>query len=59
MRCVIINAFLISFILLTQTALAFDYPYQTAEPQKTGWPLSDEERTYVLRSSAMLRTPLS
>ena len=31
------------------TAAALDYPYQTAEPQKTGWPLTDEERAYVLK----------
>ncbi len=28
---------------------AVDYPYTTVEPQKTGWPLTDEERAYVLR----------
>ena len=49
MRCSNIHALLISVVLVTQTALAIDYPYQTAEPQKKGWPLSDEERTYVLR----------
>lgn len=49
MRSLTINALLISVVLMTQTALAIDYPYQTAEPQKTGWPLSDEERAYVLR----------
>jgi platelet-activating factor acetylhydrolase IB subunit beta/gamma len=30
-------------------ALALDYPAMTAEPQKTGWPLTDEERAYVLK----------
>jgi beta-glucosidase len=49
MRSVNINALLISVVLVTQTALAIDYPYQTAEPQKTGWPLSDEELAYVMR----------
>ena len=29
-------------------AFGVDYPYQTAEPQKTGWPLTEEERVYVL-----------
>jgi len=29
--------------------LGLDYGYQTAEPQKTGWPLTDEERAYVLK----------
>ena len=33
----------------SQDALALDYPYKTAEPQKTGWPLTDEERAYVLK----------
>jgi len=33
-----------------QSAHALDYPYQTNEPQKTGWPLTDEERAYVLKA---------
>ncbi len=45
-------------ILLALTALgtafhsahALDYPYQTNEPQKAGWPLSDEERAYILKA---------
>lgn len=49
MRCINIHALLLSVVLVTQTELAIDYPYQTAEPQKTGWPLSDEECAYVLR----------
>jgi platelet-activating factor acetylhydrolase IB subunit beta/gamma len=49
MRSVNINALLISVVLVTQSALAIDYPYQTAEPQKTGWPLSDEELAYIMR----------
>jgi platelet-activating factor acetylhydrolase IB subunit beta/gamma len=28
---------------------ALDYPHITAEPQKTGWPLTAEERAYVLK----------
>jgi lysophospholipase L1-like esterase len=35
--------------LCLATANALDYPYTTAEPQKTGWPLTDEERAYVLK----------
>jgi hypothetical protein len=31
------------------TTHALDYPYKTAEPQKSGWPLTDEERAYVLK----------
>ena len=38
------------FIALTVvTAQGLDYPHETAEPQKTGWPLTAEERAYVLR----------
>jgi beta-glucosidase len=29
--------------------LKFEYPYETTEPQKLGWPLSKEERSYVLK----------
>ena len=28
---------------------ALDYPHVTAEPQKSGWPLTAEERAYVLK----------
>jgi beta-glucosidase len=28
---------------------ALDYAYETAEPQKTGWPLTPEEEAYVIR----------
>lgn len=49
MKNLTINSILISMFLVAQTVLAIDYPYQTNEPQKTGWPLSDEERAYVLR----------
>ena len=31
------------------TAQALDYPHLTDEPQKTGWPLTEEERAYVLK----------
>ncbi len=48
MRSVTKSAFLILVTLASQSALTIDYPYQTAEPQKNGWPLSDEERAYVL-----------
>lgn len=46
-----IHAIVISVVMVgqTATATAIEYPYQTAEPQKTGWPLTDEERDYVLR----------
>lgn len=32
------------------TAAALDYPHITAEPQKTGWPLTEEERAYVAKA---------
>lgn len=37
------------FGLPSGVAWAVDYPYQTAEPQKTGWPLTAAERDYVLK----------
>ncbi|MCY2967886.1 MAG: GDSL-type esterase/lipase family protein [Planctomycetota bacterium] len=33
----------------TAALFGIEYPYQTAEPQKSGWPLSAEEREYVLK----------
>lgn len=36
---------------------ATDYPYETAEPQKTGWPLMAEERAYVLDKPEHERRP--
>lgn len=36
-------------MLAVLTAQALDYPHITAEPQKTGWPLTAEERAYVLK----------
>jgi lysophospholipase L1-like esterase len=40
--------FLLLFFALS-TSRALDYPHITAEPQKNGWPLSAEERAYVLK----------
>lgn len=37
------------WFLITAGAQAVDYPLETAEPQKTGWPLTAEERAYVLK----------
>ena len=34
---------------LPHVARGLDYAYTTPEPQKTGWPLSSEEESYVLR----------
>ena len=35
----------------------FVYPYETAEPQKTGWPLTDAEREYVVEKPEYERRP--
>jgi lysophospholipase L1-like esterase len=35
--------------LATGSAWALDYGYETAEPQKTGWPLTKEEEEYVIK----------
>lgn len=40
-------ASLIAFLLAPLAAHALDYPHITAEPQKTGWPLTVEERAYI------------
>jgi len=36
-------------LALLDMAHALDYPYATAEPQKSGWPLTEEELAYVLK----------
>ncbi len=36
---------------------AVDYPYVTAEPQKTEWPLTAEERAYVVEKPDHERRP--
>lgn len=35
--------------ILSVQGHALDYPYATLEPQKTGWPLTEEEKAYVLK----------
>ena len=40
-----------------QSVKGIDYPYVTAEPQKTGWPLTAEERAYVVDKSEHDRRP--
>lgn len=34
-----------------------EYPYSTAEPQKNGWPLTDEERAYIVDKAEHERRP--
>ncbi len=36
-------------ILTALSAQALDYPHANAEPQKTGWPLTAEEKAYVTK----------
>ena len=50
---------LFSMLLAGHCSLAFavDYPYQTAEPQKNGWPLTAEERAYVVDKPEHERRP--
>ncbi|MFM2096778.1 MAG: hypothetical protein RIS70_3902 [Planctomycetota bacterium] len=45
-------------LILPLSALpALDSPYVTAEPQKSGWPLKNEERSYVLDKPEHDRRP--
>ena len=39
------------------SAVALDYPHPTAEPQKTGWPLTAEARAYVVGTPEHERRP--
>ena len=49
---------LLSALLFTsQAARALVYPYPIVEPQNTGWPLTDEERTYVVAKPEHDRRP--
>jgi platelet-activating factor acetylhydrolase IB subunit beta/gamma len=42
---------------MPMVASAIDYPYSTAEPQKSGWPLTAEERAYVVDKPEHERRP--
>jgi lysophospholipase L1-like esterase len=46
-----------SLLLIASTAVALDYPHNTAEPQKTGWPLTAEERAYITEKAEHDRRP--
>jgi lysophospholipase L1-like esterase len=39
------------------TKTGIEYPYATAEPQKTGWPLTPEEKAYVIDKPEHDRRP--
>jgi len=47
----------LSFVFVPQTNKEIDYPYVTVEPQKTGWPLTPEERSYVVDKPEHERRP--
>jgi lysophospholipase L1-like esterase len=54
----LIFTFLTALLLAPLAAVqALDYPYQTVEPQKTGWPLTAEERSYVTEKAEHDRRP--
>lgn len=44
----VFSVLIVPLCFLTTAAHALDYPHVTAEPQKTGWPLTAEERAYVV-----------
>ena len=44
-------------LMLPMVASAIDYPYTTAEPQKTGWPLTVEELAYIVDKAEHDRRP--
>lgn len=46
-----------SFLFLSATVFALDYPHGTAEPQKSGWPLTAEERAYIIDKPEYERRP--
>jgi platelet-activating factor acetylhydrolase IB subunit beta/gamma len=47
-----------ALLLAPLTALhALDYPHVTAEPQKTGWPLTAEEQAYITEKAEHDRRP--
>lgn len=48
---------LLAMLTLPISVMALDYPYVTAEPQKTGWPLTTEERAYVVDKPEHDRRP--
>jgi lysophospholipase L1-like esterase len=47
----------ILLVILPLAASALDYPHITAEPQKTGWPLTTNERAYVVDKPEYDRRP--
>jgi len=48
---------LLALLLGPLELFALDYPYTTAEPQKSGWPLTTEERAYITEKPEHDRRP--
>lgn len=51
------QSFMVLVLGMTSIVGTIDYPYSTAEPQKTGWPLTDEERAYITEKPEHDRRP--
>lgn len=49
--------FILLLTLAVFTARALEYPHVTDEPQKTGWPLTAEERAYIVDKAEHERRP--
>ena len=47
----------LAVLVALTAARALDYPHVTDEPQKTGWPLTAEERAYVVDKPEFERRP--
>jgi platelet-activating factor acetylhydrolase IB subunit beta/gamma len=48
-RVIRITVLVVLFVRTQGWTIAADQSYVSAEPQKSGWPLTDEERAYVLK----------
>ena len=49
-RTVLLVAAFLTPTIVSHGARGVEYPYDTDEPQKSGWPLTEEETAYVLRA---------
>jgi platelet-activating factor acetylhydrolase IB subunit beta/gamma len=52
-----LSAIITVLLLAPSGAHALDYPHVTAEPQKSGWPLTTEERAYITEKAEHDRRP--
>ena len=48
---------LLTILLTIAGSAALEYPYPNPEPQKTGWPLTEEERAYITEKPEHDRRP--